>query len=139
MVEKPLHCFLGYPIIYIHLIQFNSIKTDAKGIGSASIAAIILITLVLVLLCIGGAMFYLKSQNMLCFAPHERDIGETEQEMQETHEMASGGLFFSHLEILFSFLGGTEKRFRCRGQQANHQGDQKSRSKGVNIDSKNTL
>ena len=112
----------------------NSIKTEAEGIGSASIAAIILITLVLVILCIGGVIFYLK--NMFCLAPQERDIGEKEQEMQE---MVSGRLFFFHLELLFLILGGTEKRFRCGGQQANHQGDQKSRSKGVNIDSKNTL
>ena len=74
----------------------NSIKTEAEGIGSASIAAIILITLVLVILCIGGVIFYLK--NMFCLAPQERDIGEKEQEMQE---MVRGRLFFFHLEILF--------------------------------------
>ena len=54
----------------------HSIKTE--GIGGASIAAIIII--ILVILGIGGAVFYLKRQNMLCFAPHEGDIKETEQE-----------------------------------------------------------
>ena len=58
--------------------SFNLFIKQTEGIGGASIAAIIII--ILIILVIGGAVFYLKKQKMLCFAPHQEDTKETEQE-----------------------------------------------------------
>ena len=103
--------------------SFNLFIKQTEGIGGASIAAIIII--ILIILVIGGAVFYLKKQKMLCFAPHQEDTKETEQEKASFVWITE----YSHQLVHCFVTGGIEKQYRRGEWKANYQRERKHRSK----------
>ena len=69
-------------------------------------------------------MFYLKKQNMLCFAPHQEDSKETEQEKVSCMKLFPNPVMFCRF-VLQEAL----KRCGCGEWKANYQRERENRSK----------